>query len=275
MKKIKVCYSSINNMGDILNKQVIEKCFNCKVVRRSSITANVSGIGSGLATYRFGENKISNMIKKICGIFIPNAYIWGTGFITYDNSQKKFFKKNIKFCAVRGELTKKRVEEITGKKLNIPTGDGGILASYLLEKKPKVKYEVGIIPHFREKNNILFKKLADNFDSALIIDVQDDPINVINKIAQCKVIISSSLHGLIIADSLRIPNVHVTATDNLLGDGFKFDDYYSAYGLKHEFIDLNKSTIKDINSIIKSYKVSDKMVNEMKQNMLNSFPYKN
>lgn len=41
------------------------------------------------------------------------------------------------FHAVRGELTRRSVERMTGRTLDIPTGDGGILASELLDTLPE------------------------------------------------------------------------------------------------------------------------------------------
>ena len=39
-----------------------------------------------------------------------------------------FFKRDMNFCAVRGELTRKAVEKMRKKRLDIPTADAGILA---------------------------------------------------------------------------------------------------------------------------------------------------
>ena len=62
-------------------------------------------------------------------------------------------------------------------------------------------------------------------------------------ISECECIISSSLHGLIIADSFLIPNQMVHLTDKLYGDGFKFDDYYSNFDINPQIFDLNKSNL--------------------------------
>ena len=273
MKRVSICYSSVKNMGDELNKDLVERCFDVEVKRKNSMFAQISGIGSGLASFCYGDNKRKNFMKKIVSVFFSTTYVWGTGFISYEDGNKTFFKKNMKFCCVRGNLTKNKVEKLIGKKLNIPVGDGGILASYLLDGKIDKKFDVGIIPHFREKTEQKFKALQKQFKNSIIIDVQQSPEEVTKKIAQCKVILSSSLHGLIIADSLRIPNIHVVLTDKLLGDGFKFDDYYSAYNLSHKYIDLKTKKIESLTEIIDGYQITDQMVEKMKKNMLSSFPF--
>lgn len=272
-KEIKVYYAKVPNMGDILNKNIIEKLFGYDVVRKNYLFGEVSGIGSGLGNYTLEGSLFKKIAKKISNIISPTVYIWGTGFVRYKDIDCKLYKKNTNFCAVRGELSKKRIEKLVGKKMDIPTGDAGILASYLLDKLPKKKYSVGIIAHYKEKDEKVFSDLLNKFENSTFIDVQDTPLNVTKKIAECETIISSSLHGLIIADSLGVPNVHIIVTDNLLGDGFKFDDYYSAYGLKHEYIDMNKKSIDNLEQIVKNYKITKEMVDEKKEIMKKSFPF--
>lgn len=274
MKKVNVYYAKINNMGDLLNKELIEKLYCCEVKRKNFLMGDVSGIGSGLSNFFYDDNSARNIIKTIFGFIHPRIYIWGTGFINYSDKERSFCKKATKLCAVRGELSKKRIEKMLGKKINIPTGDAGILASYLLDKKVTKKYKVGIIPHVTEQDHKIFKELAKKFDKSTVIDVCNDPITVTRQIAECEYIISSSLHGLIIADSLEIPNVHIVVTDKLLGDGFKFDDYYSAYGLKHSFIDMQKTDIDRLKDIRENYKLTHKIVEQKKKEMLNCFPYR-
>ncbi len=276
MKKLKVYYAKVPNMGDILNKDVIEKCFNIPVERRSYLSGELSGIGSGLGNYTLEGSWWKKILKKVSGILYPKVYIWGTGFISYKKEDQPLYKKNTTFCAVRGQLSKDRIAKLTGRNMDdVVMGDAGILAAYLLDKKPEKKYEVGVIAHFKEKDEQIFKVLADRFPNSIIIDVQDTPYNVTYKIAECKTIISSSLHGLIIADSLRVPNIHLVVTNNLLGDGFKFDDYYSAYGLKHEYTEAKNENIFDLNEIVMNYKITDDMVNTKKEEMLSVFPINN
>ncbi|WP_022796409.1 polysaccharide pyruvyl transferase family protein [Bavariicoccus seileri] len=137
------------------------------------------------------------------------------------------------------------------------------------------KYKVAIIPHFKEQNHSFFAQLAKELDGSKLIDLRDEPHHVVEQIAQSELVISSSLHGLIVADSFRVPNLHLVVTNKLLGDGFKFDDYYSAYGLSHEYISFDE--INDISKIPEminnSYRITDEMVSEMQKNMIEAFPF--
>lgn len=273
-KKLNVYYAKVPNMGDLLNIDIIEKCFGYTVKRNTYLTGKVSGIGSGLGNYTYEEERWKNVLKAISGVLFPEVYIWGTGFVRYKEKDTKFYKKKTKICAVRGELSKKRVEKILGYPIDVPLGDAGLLASYLLDEKPSKKYDVGIIAHYKEQNEPVFKELLDRFPNSTFIDVKDNPFNVTYKIAQCNLIISSSLHGLIIADSLRIPNRHIVVTNNLLGDGYKFDDYYSGYGLIHSYTDMNKDSIDSLEEVVQQYKITDTMVEQKKQELLDAFPFK-
>lgn len=275
MKTIRVYYAKVPNMGDILNKDIIEKLFDVKVKRANYLFGNVSGIGSGLGNFTLEGPAWKKMLKKASSVLSPKVYIWGTGFISYKDEDEKLYKPNTVFCAVRGQLSKKRIGKLTGKQNKLVLGDAGILASCLIDDEDiKKKYEVGIIAHYKEKDEPVFDKLLKKFPNSTFIDVQDTPYNVTKKIAECKCIISSSLHGLIIADSLEVPNAHIVVSDKLLGDGFKFDDYYSAYGLKHEFVDMKKNDIDSLEDIKKNYKLTHDMIENKKNEMIHCFPYK-
>ncbi len=54
-----------------------------------------------------------------------------------------------------------------------------------------------------------------------------EPWRVIREIGACEVIFSQSLHGLIVADALGIPNVWIEPDAAMAGGRFKFDDYFT------------------------------------------------
>jgi len=151
-----------------------------------------------------------------------NGYIIGSGLM-YD-VKRKF--PNAKIRAVRGELTRSRI----GAPMNIVLADPGIIADDLIKERLEKKYELGIVPHYMDKNNENIKHIFNRYyKEILIIDVQRNPKQVISDIDKCCFILSSSLHGLVVADSLDIPNAWVVLSDKVLGNGFKFYDYQSAF----------------------------------------------
>ena len=272
-KSLNVYYAKVPNMGDLLNVAIIERLFGYKVHRHTFLTGELSAIGSGLGQFTLRDNPFVAMAERISGFLFPTVTIWGTGFVCYKQKDTPFYRRNMKFAAVRGELSKKRVENILGRKMDIPTGDAGILASYLLPEPVEKKYSVGIIAHYKEQDEPIFQQLMNAYPNSLFIDVRQTPDAVIHQIASCECIISSSLHGLIIADSLNIPNIHIKVSDKLLGDGFKFDDYYSAYGLEHPMLDLNKEDMPTLEWVKAHYPITKEMVDTMKQDMIQAFPF--
>ena len=62
-------------------------------------------------------------------------------------------------------------------------------------------------------------------------------------IQKCSRIISSSLHGIIIAEALGIPSAWVEFSDKVKSSGMKFYDYF--YGSGREFSDIARNDQKD------------------------------
>ena len=261
-------------MGDQLNPLIIKKIWGIEIVKSSPYKCIISSISSGLGAFTTGGHRFRGLKQRICGYFCKPVYIWGTGFIKKKGKggDGSFYRK-MNFCTVRGFLSKERIESILNYKLDIPVGDGGILASYLINNPIIKKYDVGIIPHWRERDSKIFKDLQEYYPNSIIINVCDNAINVVEQISKCRVIVSSSLHGLIVADSFNIPNIHIVVSNKLLGDGFKFDDYYSAYHLNHIFFDLSKEKAPSIEWIINNYAIKEEDVSIMKEQMIASFPF--
>ena len=145
--------------------------------------------------------------------------IMGTGLIR--PVDKRF--RNAKIYAVRGALTRKFLSLPDDCKL----GDPAILICKVftnIDRKDNKK--IGIIPHMIHYNMEIFDKYK-NDNRYKVIDLQREPKDVVSDILSCKGIISSSLHGLIVADSYNIPNIRLKL-DGLDGGDFKFDDYYTS-----------------------------------------------
>ena len=269
---LKLYYAKLANMGDLLNELIVRRCFGCEVERRSFLDGDLSAIGSHLGMYTYHGNALMRLQQFINGIKHPQVHVWGTGFINYDDSRGHFFKRDMVFHALRGELSRRNVEKMTGRKLDIPTGDGGILADSLLDRLPEKKWDVGVVPHICDLKDPAAEALRASYENSVLINVKDDPLEVVGQIASCRCILSSSLHGLIVADSFGIPNMHLVFDQRLKGDGFKFDDYYSAYGVKHRQRDIRYEGAPELEEVEDKYEISPEMVREKKELMLESFP---
>ncbi len=151
--------------------------------------------------------------------------ILGTGALL-EATSREF--KNAKVIGLRGALTQKALHIEN----DIVYGDPGLLASKLLTVRSKKKFKIGLIPHYIDIGNALVDKLQKKYKTDItIIDVQDEPFNVLSKMDECEYILSSSLHGLICSDALGIPNGWIPLS-RIFGGDFKFRDYYIPFGLQ-------------------------------------------
>lgn len=117
--------------------------------------------------------------------------------------------------ALRGPLSAK------GIRGDFALGDPGLLANELVHVETK-KHDLGVVPHWSDPG------LADNFTRyrPVVINPAGDPLDVLQTIGECRKIVSSSLHGIILADAFGIPRryEHAPRLDYEGGD-FKFRDY--------------------------------------------------
>lgn len=125
---------------------------------------------------------------------------------------------------VRGPLTARGL----GLK-NVALGDPGLLCNELVAPVEKT-YELGLVPHWSDtelEQRKEFKRWNPH-----IIRPATDPLEVIREIGRCKKIVSSSLHGIILADAWGIPRrTEMAAIFANEGGSFKFRDYNSSVGV--------------------------------------------
>lgn len=122
--------------------------------------------------------------------------------------------------ALRGPLTA-RETNVTG---DVALGDPGLLAPQLLDEWPVVRYELGVVPHWQDRS------LAARWPGGRVIDVTRPPLDVVRAVGSCRRIVSSSLHGIIVADAFGIPRRWETFA-RVQGGGFKFTDYAASLGM--------------------------------------------
>lgn len=160
----------------------------------------------------------------------PQSIIWGSGIVYPD---REISARPKKVCAVRGPLTR---DYLLKRGIDCPEvyGDPALLFPRYYQPKVEKKYKLGIIPHFRDKSNPIMEKFAKD-ESVLIIDVHNvlPWQRFIDDICSCECIASSSLHGIIISDAYRVPNVWVEFPDGERKE-FAFNDYLCSVGRDNE-----------------------------------------
>ena len=129
--------------------------------------------------------------------------------------------------ALRGRLTAASVGLAAGTPLVL--GDPALLVPRWVRQFP-ARFDLGIVPHWSDTT------LHERFPYGQLISPLDPPTKVITRIAQCKRIISSSLHGIVVADAYGIPRqAELFPQASIEGGDFKYRDYASIYNTHPHF----------------------------------------
>ncbi len=191
------------NFGDELSEFIVSKVLAEKVERASETEkGKLLGIGSIL---HFAKD---------------NDIVWGSGI----NGKKRELNanpKSLSVLSVRGPLTR---EFLLYKGCSVVPelyGDPALLLNAInpISEKPNKKRDYIIIPHFSEMEDPIFKDYEDK-----IVSPAQSPEEVMAEIIASDFVISSSLHGVIVAESYGIPSILLKITDN--EPMFKYMDYY-------------------------------------------------
>jgi pyruvyltransferase len=202
--RVRATWCDINNWGDSLNPFLINAI-------------------SGSTVHLTHNPKVEKylVIGSIIEMMDENTIVWGAGCL---ESSSKIVRRPKHICAVRGPLTRKVLLE-NGIDAPAVYGDPVLLMPRFYNPAVDVRYDVGIVPHYVDKNNQWLEQYMSD-DKVTIIDIQSEALSFVDQIKQCRHIISSSLHGIICADAYGIPATWVEFSDSVLGNGFKFFDYF-------------------------------------------------
>lgn len=212
------------NMGDILPPFIFEKLgFKPKYVSENTENKLLS-IGSIISRVNEGDT------------------VWGSGII----HRKNKIELDANYLAVRGPLT--------GEQVGCQTyGDPALLCPlfWKFENESTIK-KIGIVPHYVDYELV---------DGEKINILNANPINVIKNIIKYESIVSSSLHGIIIAHAYGIPAAWIKLSNNLTGDNSKFEDY--ALSVDIELRPYDK--IEDVKFVLPD----SKKIEKIQQDLLN------
>jgi pyruvyltransferase len=234
-------YNEDNNWGDKLNPILIQHISGQKVIY----------------TKKAGHFKYI-VVGSILHYADDKSEVWGAGLISSNHKPRG----NPKIHAVRGPLTRKRLLEL-GHDCPEIYGDPALLYPRYYNPKIEKKYELGIIPHYKDKENSWVR----NKKGAKVIDIQGPLNKVVDEVCSCEAIISSSLHGIIMADAYGIPGYWVKLSDKLVGGDFKFRDYCMSVGREPIALILTNTNIEE--------QFFDYKINIDLGKLMNACPFKN
>lgn len=230
----------LNNVGDLISPVIIEKILatrNISLQKKCRSTKHLMAIGT-----------------IISETYIPTT-IWGSG-IRSESAPIRTNKLDVR--AVRGPLTRNRLLELG---INCPEvyGDPAILLPLFYQPSPASSRKEIIIPHF-EKIEKWRKVYGDSILSTLTNDWQD----FVNQLTSAERVISSSLHGVILAEAYGIPAILFNDLDV---NDFKYRDYYQS---------TNRPNFAIANSVEEALSLPFPSVPDLRslqQTLLASFPY--
>jgi pyruvyltransferase len=196
------------------------------------------------------------------GLF--DATIWGSGIKSFDAvcglGKRKYFQK-FDIRAVRGPLTR---QILTTCGYNCPKvyGDPGILMPliYHPDESNTKREGIGIVQHY------LSSEAVPNSVNIKNIDIQTiDYKHFIDQITSCEKIVSSSLHGIILAEAYGIPAVFLAKGRD--GEILKYYDWYFS---------TQRRSVKAAQSIEEAISMEPMPLpdlSQMQKGLLDSFPY--
>lgn len=217
------------NFGDILNPYLIEK-----------ITGNVpqfAPLGNGLLA-------IGSIIK----FAQKGTTVWGTGC----SRRSDYVSSEALYRSVRGPLTRDIVRK-SGGWCDTIYGDPALLLPSIYNPPVCKKYKLGYIPHYIHQNEHVE---SDAHFINILQASYDDIEKFICELKSCEAILSTSLHGIIVANAYGIPARWATFNNSLnqiAGDNMKFEDYFLSVGMPIQIpLDLSITRSISTNEILKN-----------------------
>jgi len=195
-------FTGVPNFGDELGPALLHSVLGAQPIRVSRhYKGKVLAVGSILQT-----------------ALAASDVVWGSGLI---RDQTILPPRGVKFLAVRGPLTRDRVLA------DVPAvyGDPAILLPKFHRTSVEKTHAIGIVPHYHDREAMSIANSAIS-----VIDVGRPWRSVVDAIRSCERVISSSLHGIIVAEAYGIPATWVRITDRIAGGTFKFHDHLLATG---------------------------------------------
>lgn len=245
------------NLGDAFNIPLYKFFTKKNVIRNSCYLNNI--VKNGV----LGMGSIIN-----CNSVCDGDIVYGSGSIKEDHSVP--INKKITFRSVRGPLTREKMLKY-GYDCPPVYGDPGLLMPFIYPLTPREKkYKIGIIPNYIDQDDTKLVKLKKHPD-VLIINILciNAPEKFVHDVNSCEYIFSSSLHGIIFGDAYGIPSYYMPLSDKVIGNGFKFKDYFLSVSRDFHIINIdNQSTIESLLSQVIPYKATIDI-----REMLDNFPF--
>lgn len=241
--------NSFGNFGDQLGPILVSRLFGVPTLIKGVEEADLVTVGSILDILERSTNRMKPVV-------------WGAGFIDDGGAYQG---PPADFRAVRGKLSASRVGGQPA------LGDPGLLLPHAFPYLASVekRHEFSFVVHFADPlDHPLVQRAKSNGWN--IINPKGPTLHVVEEIAASRYVLSSSLHGLIVADSLGIPSRWAHLSDAVFGGGYKFADHYSVFGLDAE--PLSSEQLPSPHDFRVATLESGLALSDVRNQLLRSFP---
>ena len=208
---------------------------------------------------KVGKTKHLYTIGSLIMMGHQNATIWGSGILNSEQAvsigQRTAYRVLDVRC-VRGPETLQKLKENGIDVSKCKIGDPGVLMPLIYQPK---EYE-----HKREYSVLIHKNLRKEKVENEIEILTDDWKKKIDEIYNSKLIISSTLHGIILAEAYGVPAIMLNKIEK--NDRFKYDDYYHSTGR------YNYPVCSTIEEALQIHIPEVPDLSQLQQNLIDSFP---
>ena len=150
--------------------------------------------------------------------------VWGAGLARREHVSYAASAREVMYRALRGPATA-RLLRSRGVACAVPFGDPAILLPLLIDNDIAPQHEIGVVPHWSQFPDFE-REIRD--PHVKLIDVCDSFDDVARAILSCRLVLSTSLHGVILAESYGIPALLVFYGGQPRGDDTKYIDYFES-----------------------------------------------
>ncbi|MGP9707011.1 polysaccharide pyruvyl transferase family protein [Brachybacterium sp. AOP24-D1-21] len=205
------------NLGDELSRLILERIYGLDVQFSTLHGADMISVGSVLGM-ALDHEAVPKRTKPL--------HVVGSG--TMHQLERKQLPECLRFHSVRGAITRTALGSRDTDAVSL--GDPGILCADLFEPDRVSDGKVGVILHHSRLKDDGWRERFSHLPIEFLDIRTEDYDSFVQQMARCDIILSESLHGLILADAYGIPNTWLSFGRLHSGGNLKFFDYFSSIG---------------------------------------------
>jgi hypothetical protein len=244
----------VGNMGVTVVKRLLENHFGCSADKLPMLSIQEREAGQN-----FKQNCFLTQGETI-GYAIVGDHVWGAGATS---SKLSKVLASVDISSVRGPGTEAAVKKSISSTSLLPHGDPAFLLPYLHRKnlvneasktRLSSNYQFCYIPSEADDERVVSGKLPSGVS---LVSPKFPSEQAMQTLQRCDFVASSSLNGVILADSLGIPTKWLQVSEQE-DHYFELADYFSSTNRKVGTIALDFDNILDQNGYIEPLSLDER-----------------